>query len=215
MGSGIGEHPESHMRAINETLEDEEQMKEAYTLAAGEGAESAAEYRRAAMEVWVKRNLPEGSTSAERVKWGAISIADAYMIGQYVVDESLPDTVRGAAGLCSDPELAEMLVQVNLAMPELWAEIEATGCIPGVEEMIPIPDATANQLKAYLTIDSAEHRARYVEENREYYDQKTEIAKEVMHLAKIVAIMLRHNLCPHAKKAAERLELKLDEYDNL
>lgn len=184
VGSEVGVHPESHMRAISETLDDEDQMQEAYQLAVANGATSAAEYRKAAMAVWVKRNLRSGSMLVNRAVAGIISTQDAYNIGRMMVDNDLSEEERAVLDYCTDERLAEMLINVSVALPEVWEEIVATGSLPGIEQNIPIGEATSRDLKAYLTLDSAERRAQHVERNRDVYQKRNEIIKEVIDRTK-------------------------------
>ena len=214
VGSDVGSHPESHMRAINETLSEDDQMREAYEYAARNNAMSAAEYRKVAMEVWLKHNLPEHSILRNRVKTGSLSVADAYQMGKLQISD-VPKEVKVAIDSCTDPELADMLVKVNMALPELWAEIADTGTIPGVEENIPIWEATGKDLRAYLTLDSAERRARYVEDNRDYYDRRSQITDGVIYGARVMILLAEHDLYQQLKEVAKRVAELIDELDNL
>ena len=189
VGAPVGEHLESHMRAIGEVLSDDEDRKVAYESGLARGANTALEWSRVAMEVWLERNLPPTSPVIARLRSGEMGARAAYEIGrvvvllreQPVVDEALVMAVEQ----CTDPDLAHGLVTVYNNIPALWAEIVATGCVPSIDDgQTPISKATARQLQAYLTIDSAERRAVAVESAREYYDERQRLTTAVLDAAR-------------------------------
>ena len=213
VGSEVGNHPESHLRAISETLDEDDQMQEAYSRAVASGATTAAEFKRTAMEVWLVDNLPEGNTLLERAKLGIVPVYDAYRIGKMMAEVSADESA--VLSFCTDADLAEMLLNVKVALPELWQEIVATGSLPGVDENVPIGEASARTLKAYLTLDSAERRAQHVEQNRAHYDRKTELVKEVMAKVRVLIAKLRDGNCESAIALADPIGRALDEYDEM
>lgn len=215
VGSEVGDHPESHMRAISETLDDEDQMREAYHLAVANDATSATGYRNAAMIVWVRRNIPHDSVLVKRFDAGIMSVQAAYEIGQLMVDEELSEQEREVLSYCIDPDLARMLIHVHRAIPELWNEITATGSIPGIEHNIPVGEASARDLRAYLTLDSAERRAQHVEKHRDEYDRKRYIVKEVIDETKVLISSVKDERWESVVESADALDDLIREYERI
>jgi len=168
VGVPIGTHRESHMRAIHEVLDDEELQRQAYYAALDVDAETAQDYRKVAWVVYV--NEYGSDRIKARLKDGLLSPSQAYhltTVMQGVESEMLKDTISR----CSDYKLAGMIIELGKRGSDTFQEIVLSGTIPAYEEPIPLEDATAVNLKAWLDVSSAEHRAAAVEVNRERYTQ--------------------------------------------
>jgi len=85
----------------------------------------------------------------------------------------------------SDPALAPMLRRLYYDESETWAEIYATHHIPSaLEEQIPLGQATANSLRAYLSIASNEHRAVALESSSAYREKLRHAIHGVLYEAR-------------------------------
>jgi hypothetical protein len=171
----VGRHPESHMRAITETLSDPQDQHEAYWQAQEAGAGTAEEYKMIAARLAIWRS--DNGTLKQRVRAGQVAVEDAYRILQLVPrDEELHHAVLSQ---CNDPQLVIDLLSIKGS--ETWTEVIASLCIPAYDEPIPLSEATSANLRAWLDISSAEHRARWLEDNRERLDERRERLKVLVN----------------------------------
>lgn len=178
----IGEMPESHARVVIGILGDDEQGKrEAVALAETQPHPTAQDYTRASLETWVRRNVPHYYV-CDRMDTGELSPRAAYEIGQIILEEK--NNVEGKLVIenVSDPQLARDLIILQSEYPSMWHELLGTGSIPYGGESVPLKDATYTMLRAWVTIDNAEARARYVEENRAFYDGRNELADTIIDM---------------------------------
>lgn len=197
----VGGSPESHMRPLIEILDEDEDRERAYVVATSNGSVTAESFRKAAWETWVLTQM-KGSTLAARLEAGEIGAKQAFLIGKMC---------RGGGEviqMCNDPELARALLEIKEKRSALWDEINATMCIPTIDGQIPLPDATYANLRAFLVLDSAEHRARHVENNRAFYDRVGKIEEEIIDRAETLAVMIMNNddAKPHAWELLQLIE---------
>lgn len=197
----VGDSPESHMRPLIEILDDDADRERAYFSATNNGSVTAESFRKAAWETWVLSNM-KGSVIAARLEAGEVGAKQAFLIGKMCQNGS------NVIQMCNDPELARALLEVKENRKALWEEIDRTLCIPTIDGQIPLPDATYANLRAYLVIDSAEHRARHVENNRAYYDKVGEIEEEIIDRAETLSVMVMNNddAKPHAWELLQLIE---------
>lgn len=171
VGVDIGTHKESHLRAISDVIKDEELQKLAYHTAIDVDAQTAQDFRKVSWVVYTN----EYSTDKvkRRLRDGLLSPAQAYGL-TLVAEQVESGMMQELVSSCSDPELAEMLVELSRRGGPVFEEIVITGCVPGMEEPIPLHQATASNLRAWLDVSSAERRAKHVENNRGRYQQAEE-----------------------------------------
>jgi hypothetical protein len=187
------------MRPLIEILDDEGDRERAYIIATSNGNHTAKSFERAAWETWVMREMA-GSVIASRLESGEIGAKQAYRVGKIAGGDS---TIQ----LCTDPELANALVEMRESGSKLWHEIKATLCVPTIEGQIPLPDATLSNLQAYLVLDSAERRAQHVENNRAYYDRLRQLDGEIISRAERVGGLIMNDDEATKPEAWELLQL--------
>jgi len=164
--SPIGDMKESWIRAITEILKDIDEQNEAFEEARRRNASTALEYRAIAVEVFVKHRS-DGLWN--RLKEGGVALNSAYYIAMLVENLAGKDDIIEVISQTSDPQLAQAIVVLWQAGREVWHEIQATGCIPGLVEQIPLALATLKSLEYYLAIDDSERVARHTVERRELF----------------------------------------------
>lgn len=190
LGGEIGAIPESHIRAIREiiSLDDEQWVVRIYEEASANGAETATDYKRYARDTWLSESLPPGGSLRRSWRAGTISSKDAYEILELMINSASTDNhwneVVDVLDHVRDARAAERLLQISRAMPTLWKQIVDSKSIPGVEESIPLEDATFGQVEAIVVLDNAERRAQIVERNRDKYGEIRRIEAEVFKLVK-------------------------------
>lgn len=199
----VGTMPESHARAILEVLDrDEDKAIVVHEVSRRLESPTAEDYRRLAKLVWLEANGE--SKLQERAAAGELPVSNAYEIGRLVTSYN-NEPIASIARMCNDPELVRALYQMEGSREEgALREIVFTRSIPGYES-VPLDVATIDTLKAYLSIDSAENRARYVEHNRHYYDRLREIHGEIIKTVRLVLA---------GKKELGNLARLLEELDN-
>lgn len=170
VGVAIGTHRESHLRAISEVLDDEDLQREAYQQAIDSEATTARDFRRESWRVYVDNS--EAEDIKARLQDGLISPAQAYGLVS-VWERAGSAMARNLISKCSDPSLAMMIKELgeHARGSSTFQEIAVTGAVPGLPEPIPLHEATASNLRAWLDVASAEHRAIAVELNRERYKE--------------------------------------------
>lgn len=183
-GLPIGNLPESHIRAVKEIYQDEEESA-AVLRDAREECRSADEFRNYAALRWVDENI--GKTRiAKRLDQGMIGPVVAHRLGA-IYSAAHPD-VKPYIEICSDPHVASRICMIHVARKDLWDEIAATGSIP-LYDNVPLADATIRDLEAWLGIDNAERRAQHVTHNADYYAALKELHKELESEALNLAIL--------------------------
>lgn len=182
LGWKVGELPESHARAVLEVMgDDEEGAMEATATLGGRSGFTASDYRKAAWETWVERNVGYFHVY-ENMREGKVSPKSAYEIGKILVEAD--DEAKMLIERVGDPQLAQDLLVVQSECPSIWRELLETGAIPYDGESIALEEATYTMLRAWVTLDNAEARAQYVEHNRAFYDSRDELVKAIISIAK-------------------------------
>lgn len=172
----IGTLPESHARAVHEVLGADSALAVAVVNEANRNrAATAHDYQRLSWEVWVRHNLGAEHKITHRMEGGDLAPKAAYQLARLIlsaVEDGYDGLVTHAMANCSDPLLAARLPIIYDNVPRLFEEIVQTGCLPGLDEQVPLGRATLSQLNAILGVENAERRARVVEHNRSYYEAK-------------------------------------------
>lgn len=177
-----GTHRESHLRPLIDILDNDHDREMAYAIAMSRGDDlSATDFRAAACWLYVQRHAP--SAMRRRMETGSLSPINAYSILSTAA--SSPPELSRVLLECVDIELVPMLRNMYYENTDTWQEIEATMCIPGVEEQIPLSKATAPSLRAWLDISSNEHRAAAIERNRERYDMMKDLVASIIKEARV------------------------------
>lgn len=214
----VGTHPESHMRPLIDILETDEERLEAYAMVDDHDEATAADFYRAAKYVYVNNRAP-GSLGL-RLVHGEIAINDAYDIMK-LCERIEAHPPAGKAGesvyftalafMCNSPKLVEMLSQLDVH-GDTWEAILASRTIPAFPDPIPIEEATAATLMAWLDVASAEHRAAAVEQNRELYERRTAIIDEILDfLFTVMEMDALRSMIP----GSDRLQRLLGELERL
>lgn len=180
-GSMIGQHIESHMRPLIEILPDEELRIDAYWTVQDRYPDPVArDYELVAKEVALM-NGPYAILKT-RFRAGYIGIVDAYAISQELTGYTFTDDnhLITVASNCNDPALVRDISRLYEAQTDTWQEILVTNCIPAYDEPIPLRRATAANLRAWLDVTSAEHRAAAIEGSREYYARRAQLINELI-----------------------------------
>jgi hypothetical protein len=180
----VGSHKESHLRPLIEILSDDNDILRAYDAASGLAEEPTAKhFQMAAMWIFVQQNASGGVW--ERMQAGSLSPRAAYLITRETAE--MPPRLMTVCNQVSDPNLIPMLRGLYHEDSETWGEIEATHHIPSVDEQIPLGEASAANLRAWLNIASNEHRAVAIENNRDYWDQVKLASDNVIQEARKVS----------------------------
>ena len=205
----IGFNRESHMRPLLTMLSDDEDIVRAWELAyALSDAPTADEFRNAASCVIVYDNADRYPELVRRLRVGDLSASHAYEMLNYMKASSMPDELANIMSTVSDPKLVPMLNRMYNEDTETWQEIVQTGCIPSaLEEQIPLSQASASNLRAYLSVASNEHAAAAIAGSRAYWDALKEATDNVITEARSV--------CYHQYDEHKDLENALSVYDSL
>ncbi|MHA2045373.1 MAG: hypothetical protein ACW99G_11300 [Candidatus Thorarchaeota archaeon] len=181
----IGDNRESHLRKLH-ILQDNDQKERAWMLAQAMSDSPIAEtFDQAAKFVWVDENCTNQLRSS--MLSGDLPPVKAYAMAKFMLHK--PDEWVAVAQKARDPHLLPMLYRIYNEDSETWHEIALTGHIPSVDEQINLSDAASQNLKAYLSIASNEHRASAIETAREKYALIRECTEEVINEARSVDIM--------------------------
>jgi len=199
----VGDNKESHMRPLLTILKDDNMREEAWHLAHAISREPTAKtFEGAAYSVLVSSAEDDVPILVQRMEAGELSPHAAYSILQIVHGESVDTELKHVCSHVTDPMLAPMLRRLYYEDADTWSEILSTGCIPSaMGDQIPLADANAQTLKAYLYVASNEHRAVAVEQNRGYWDSVNDAVAMILVEAR------------KARACSETLGCALDEYD--
>lgn len=187
VGVEVGTHKESHLRPIYEVLKDEQLQQQAYHAAIDVEAETAQDYRKVAWVVYVNEYGNERLKA--RLKDGTLSPYQAYHLTSTLEDVET-ELIRDTVSRCSDHKLAQMIIELGKRGGDTFEEIVVSRTIPAYEEPIPLEEATAVNLKAWLDVSSAEHRAQAVEVNRGRYDRTEAALAEFIKAVQSLLAML-------------------------
>lgn len=184
----VGTLPESHARAVLEVMGDDEDGAAQVVVELGDSPGlTAKDYAREAKIVWVERNVGYYPIY-EHMRDGEVSVNDAYRIGR-LMESADNEEAWLVLSHTTDPQLADDLLALQVEYPSMWHEVLSSGSIPYDGESVALEDATYTMLRAWVTIDNAEARAQYVENNRAYYDGRNELADIIIDMA--------YSLCWH------------------
>lgn len=182
-GSLIGAHIESHMRPLVEILDDDALRIEAYWAVQDRFADPVAkDYELVAKEVALMHS--PYAILKTRYRDGQIGIIDAYAVGVVLDDYNFYQDAEFVTigSYCNDPNLVAALAKLYEAQTDTWQEVLITNCIPSYDEPIPLRRATAANLRAWLDVTSAEHRAAAIEQNKDYYIERRALTEKILNL---------------------------------
>lgn len=200
VGADIGSHKESHLRPLIEGLDESDRLDLYGDI--DFGTVTAAQIK----EIVDKERVNKSGlvTLAQRMIQGEVSPRQAVGILDALPVNS-PLHLIELVQEVSDPKLVPILSRLSDPITTTYQEILLSRTIQAFPDPIPISQANASTLLAWLDVSSAEHRAISIQRNREKYGRIGELVSEIISNVREII----HGKAPDT----ERLSRLVKEYD--